>query len=209
MGVGLVIAHPDDESMFFVPTIKAISSGELAPAVGLGLLYILCLSTGNADNLGKTRSIELVKAAAVLGIPEERVIIIDDDRLQDGMDQHWCSVTINQFVEGFVKKYEISLLITFDSYGVSGHPNHISVHHGVSTIKKVPILVLDSVSLPRKYSSVLDLPLSQCQSSIIALSFDPMTSYKAMSAHASQFVWYRRLFVGVSRYTFINTLTLL
>ena len=31
-------------------------------------------------------------------------------------------------------------------------------------------------------------------------------SYTAMQAHQSQFVWFRRLFVVFSRYTFINTL---
>jgi len=34
----------------------------------------------------------------------------------------------------------------------------------------------------------------------------PRMNYQAMQAHASQFVWYRRLFVVFSRYTFMNTL---
>ncbi|EGZ14271.1 hypothetical protein PHYSODRAFT_510798, partial [Phytophthora sojae] len=33
----------------------------------------------------------------------------------------------------------------------------------------------------------------------------PRWNYNAMALHRSQFVWYRRLFVAFSRYTFINT----
>ena len=37
-------------------------------------------------------------------------------------------------------------------------------------------------------------------------SFTPWSNYRAMATHASQFVWYRQLFVIFSRYTFLNTL---
>lgn len=31
----------------------------------------------------------------------------------------------------YVKQNNINAILTFDSKGVSGHPNHISVHYGV------------------------------------------------------------------------------
>lgn len=40
----------------------------------------------------------------------------------------------------------------------------------------------------------------------LCLNDSPGLTYKAMLAHASQFVWYRRLFIIFSRYTYINTL---
>jgi N-acetylglucosaminylphosphatidylinositol deacetylase len=40
----------------------------------------------------------------------------------------------------------------------------------------------------------------------LVTSFAPWLSHRAMAAHRSQFVWYRRLFVLFSRYTFFNTL---
>lgn len=64
----LVIAHPDDECMFFTPTL----TGRLAPRVS-----VLCLSSGNADNLGSTRKLELVHSCAHFGIPPSNVDIID------------------------------------------------------------------------------------------------------------------------------------
>jgi len=34
---------------------------------------------------------------------------------------------------------------------------------------------------------------------------NPLPVWRAMAAHASQFVWYRRLFILFSRYTYVNT----
>ena len=72
----------------------------------------------------------------------------------------------------------------------------------------------------RKYLGLLDLPLSLASlgageggggesvgaSARLFVSLEPGLNYRAMQAHFSQFVWYRRLFVLFSRYTFINTL---
>jgi len=40
----------------------------------------------------------------------------------------------------------------------------------------------------------------------LCLNNSPGLTYRAMLAHASQFVWYRRLFIVFSRYTYVNTL---
>jgi N-acetylglucosaminylphosphatidylinositol deacetylase len=50
-----VIAHPDDEAMFFVPSIIQLREKND--------LYILCLSNGNFDGLGKTREKEMHSSA--------------------------------------------------------------------------------------------------------------------------------------------------
>lgn len=64
-------AHPDDEVMFFAPTILAL--------VGMGVqVHALCLSTGDADKLGDTRRQELVASYARLGVPVGQVESIDD-----------------------------------------------------------------------------------------------------------------------------------
>lgn len=41
---------------------------------------------------------------------------------------------------------------------------------------------------------------------LVLMGFDPLTVWKAMAAHYSQFVWYRRLSVLFSRYTYCNVL---
>ncbi|KAI2581582.1 phosphatidylinositol glycan anchor biosynthesis class L [Homo sapiens] len=67
----LVIAHPDDEAMFFAPTV-----------LGLARLrhwvYLLCFSAGNYYNQGETRKKELLQSCDVLGIPLSSVMIIDN-----------------------------------------------------------------------------------------------------------------------------------
>ncbi|KIW21201.1 hypothetical protein PV08_01781 [Exophiala spinifera] len=81
----LLIAHPDDESMFFNPTLQALTHPSLQ-----NHLKILCMSTGNADGIGDKRRLELEKAAVQLGLRRrEDVYVLDDERFQDGMDQVW------------------------------------------------------------------------------------------------------------------------
>lgn len=69
----LLIAHPDDEAMFFAPTVLALTR----PGSG-NHVKILCLSTGNADGLGDTRRRELVKSAMLLGLRQEDDVFVLD-----------------------------------------------------------------------------------------------------------------------------------
>ena len=62
----LVTAHPDDEAMFFAPTILSLSK-----KTSLGLFH-LCLSSGNADGLGAIRKAELTNSLDVLGIQRDK-----------------------------------------------------------------------------------------------------------------------------------------
>ena len=56
----LVIAHPDDEAMFFRPLLDDLSHTHE--------FYMLCLSNGNADGLGKIREKELETSAKFFNI---------------------------------------------------------------------------------------------------------------------------------------------
>lgn len=73
---------------------------------------------------------------------------------------------------------------------------------------------LESTGILRKYIGVLDAALSFWQAgrqgatpsdSAFVFCCRPAWNYRAMALHRSQFVWYRRLFVVFSRYTFVNT----
>ena len=70
----LLTAHPDDECLFFAPTVTSLRalphvSSDKQPNVEL---YSLCLSVGNADGLGETRREELARSLDVLGIEESK-----------------------------------------------------------------------------------------------------------------------------------------
>uniref|UniRef100_A0A8C2V8V7 N-acetylglucosaminylphosphatidylinositol deacetylase n=1 Tax=Chinchilla lanigera TaxID=34839 RepID=A0A8C2V8V7_CHILA len=78
----LVIAHPDDEAMFFAPTV-----------IGLGRLQhqlsLLCFSAGNYYNQGEIRKKELLQSCDVLGIPHSCVTIIDTRDFPDDPGVQW------------------------------------------------------------------------------------------------------------------------
>jgi LmbE family N-acetylglucosaminyl deacetylase len=63
----LLIAHPDDETFFFSPTLTALSRE----------IFVVSLSTGNAKGVGDVRKREFGEALDIFGIPAERRFILD------------------------------------------------------------------------------------------------------------------------------------
>ncbi|KAL8710039.1 MAG: hypothetical protein Q9220_005310 [cf. Caloplaca sp. 1 TL-2023] len=177
----LLIAHPDDEAMFFSPTLLALTD----PAVG-NHVKILCLSNGNADGLGQIREKELIASAQALGLrTRDDVLVLDSPDFVDGMNTKWetekvaevlsqafSPISMKKRGDDGAPKATINVLITFDRHGVSSHPNHIALHNGakrwLSDLMKgkegwrcpVELHTLTSVSIGRKYISFLDAPLT-------------------------------------------------
>lgn len=177
----LLIAHPDDESMFFSPTLTSLTSPHLGNHI-----KILCLSTGNSEGIGDRRRKELEVAAVKLGLrAKEDVLVLDDERFKDGMREDWDTKEISKvLVSAFAPdagrdekkkrnkggpKATIDAIITFDAYGVSSHPNHIALYYGAKVFLEtlmggyggyacpVQLYTLQTVSLLRKYNFVLDV----------------------------------------------------
>ncbi|KEP66478.1 UNVERIFIED_CONTAM: N-acetylglucosaminylphosphatidylinositol deacetylase [Hammondia hammondi] len=123
--VALVVAHPDDEVMFFTPTLALLRDFSEHVQV-----HLLCLSTGNAGGLGRVRSQEFLNAARLFGVENRNALVLDDEALQDGWEL-WSPERVADVVEEFIEKNEISTIFTFDERGVSRHPNHISVFRGI------------------------------------------------------------------------------
>ncbi|KAK3805563.1 MAG: putative deacetylase LmbE-like domain-containing protein [Benniella sp.] len=158
----LVIAHPDDEVMFFGPTLAELTRQEHGNTV-----RVLCLSSGNHDGIGDTRKKELVASCKAFGLREAQVTLVDHPELKDGPKELWHPSLVGDQINMFVKKHNIETVITFDDRGVSGHTNHIACYVGltyfIQHFKDTPVktcYVLKSVSLLRKYISLLDLPFT-------------------------------------------------
>lgn len=111
------------------------------------------------------------------------------------------------------------MIITFDSYGVSGHCNHRDVHYGVCKLlhdtlpRDVEVWELVSTNILRKYSGPVDIWLSMFWAMLHSdgtmqclVNEHSRRSFKAMAQHSSQWVWFRKLFVALSSYTYMNTL---
>ncbi|KAF8934524.1 putative deacetylase LmbE-like domain-containing protein [Dissophora ornata] len=159
----LVIAHPDDEVMFFGPTLAELTRPEHGNTV-----RVLCMSSGNHDGIGETRKKELVASCKSFGIRESHVTILEREELKDGPKELWDPSLVGDQMNLYAKKHNIETIITFDDRGVSSHINHVACYVGltyfIQTFKeRTPVkscYVLKSISLLRKYASVLDLPIT-------------------------------------------------
>jgi len=225
-----VIAHPDDEALFFSPLLLAAKTA-IETSVS-----ILCLSNGNAQGLGVVRSKELYASAALYGIARDRVSIIDHAQLQDGMDQHWPPTLVADIVARHVQelndlvtdttstrttaaaKAMVDVLVTFDARGVSGHVNHIATCNGVklslaslasssSSFSRLRCFHLTTTNAMRRFAGPFDLLLSLwfSRNVEVAVNANLWAVYHALFTHESQNVWYRKIFVFISRYSYINT----
>ncbi|KAK3374813.1 putative deacetylase LmbE-like domain-containing protein [Podospora didyma] len=174
----LLIAHPDDEAMFFAPTVLALTRPETGNHV-----KILCLSSGDADGLGETRKRELAKSGLTLGLRSaDDVFVLENADFPDSMTKTWdagkisavlCAAFAPQIARqretGSAPTASIDVIITFDAGGVSHHPNHISLYHGAKAFAAalvagrpgwaapVDLYTLATVPLVRKYLGILDV----------------------------------------------------
>ncbi|XP_042046176.1 probable N-acetylglucosaminyl-phosphatidylinositol de-N-acetylase isoform X3 [Salvia splendens] len=194
----VVIAHPDDESMFFAPVINYLTSRHHN-------VHILCMSTGNADGMGSVRKEELELASVVL---------------KDGFGNVWNWDLLASIIDEETHTHSIDLIITFDNYGISGHCNHCDVHQGVRKLmhdalggRHLEAWEIISPNIVRKYIGPVDIWLSIMFSlldkdglSHCLLNLDLRKSYAAMAQHSSQWVWFRKLFVTFSSCTYVSTL---
>jgi N-acetylglucosaminylphosphatidylinositol deacetylase len=93
----LLIAHPDDEAMFFAPTVLALTEPLLGNHVKIlclssgmsihrkshrgGILTIFFLQiSGDADGLGETRKKELVKSGRLLGLRNDDDVFVVENK---------------------------------------------------------------------------------------------------------------------------------
>ncbi|KAH6247295.1 N-acetylglucosaminylphosphatidylinositol deacetylase [Parastagonospora nodorum] len=174
----LLIAHPDDEAMFFAPTLLGLTRPENGNHV-----KILCLSSGDADGLGEIRKKELVKSGLKLGIGhKDDILIFEDKNFPDSMTVTWHPRLISNLLTAAfapnmasvsskeAPQATIDTIITFDARGVSSHPNHISLHDGAHTFLKalmhrhtgwecpIKLYTLTTTSIFRKYLGIMDAP---------------------------------------------------
>lgn len=227
----VITAHPDDESMFFVPTIVNLRQAPL-------VLWLLCLTTGDYNGLGETRRQELQVAGDLLGF--DRVMV--GNVLKDHPREAWSlptavdylRTTLADNLQAARMQPSSITLITFDTDGVSGHRNHRDCYAAVqqwvaSTTSKIPYEAwsLQTIHNPlTKYVPLYEWlmligyglscltrrpwpPSSTTTPSthvVVHRLHQPSRNWRAMAAHASQFVWYRRLFVVFSCYTYVNRL---
>ncbi|KAI3385698.1 hypothetical protein SNEBB_009167 [Seison nebaliae] len=156
----ILIAHPDDESMFFIPFIRSLIATR-----HLKELHLICFTNGSYDDddLGKKRKMELKKAWHQLTRDcKEKKFNLDiiDDVVKDDPNDNWSSQLglLQEIVVTYSRINSIKQIVSFDSNGVSGHYNHIALsrllyrlHHLYSCYE------LRSIPLIRKYCLPINL----------------------------------------------------
>ncbi|KIJ39032.1 hypothetical protein M422DRAFT_258186 [Sphaerobolus stellatus SS14] len=208
----LLTAHPDDECMFFAPTIAALVQNGIK-------VFSLCLSIGNADGLGDVRPLELKRSLAVLGVPADHSEVVNHTALQDNIHQSWDPEIIADVLKPFVEVHNITTILTFDERGVSNHPNHYSLPLGaVHLLRSMPnisirLLSLKTVPTLPKYTGLFSPIVTHIWYSFVVKPRQPVfvagfkgyrTALQAMYQHWSQLVWFRWLYVLFSRYMWVN-----
>ena len=210
-----VFAHPDDEAMFFTPTLLYLRRLNIR-------CHFLCLSTGNFAGLGRVRSKELIESARYFGITSSNVTVVDHPSLQDGMEAVWDPSLVAAEVDRYLNRAgTIRTIVTFDVRGVSLHPNHVATYHGVKKLQDslpqgITFCSLTTRPMLSKYTGVLStvwyalvgegLCDFRKKAVVVVRPPDALCSFQAMRRHASQMVWFRYLFVSFSSYTFGNEL---
>ena len=171
--VNLVIAHPDDEIMFFNPLLNVLSNSKETTAK----IRVVCLSNGDNDGLGHIRELELEDSVkAIFHKVSNFYIYSSIQPLQprdigngkntlelviggmiDGMDQVWDLEEIyNNYLSPVVTDAN-PLLITFDHMGVSSHINHITCNKVIRKYYQ-NVIALKTPNFFEKYSSFMLLP---------------------------------------------------
>lgn len=149
----IVTAHPDDETLFFAPSILGVlgnretTGGLLVLSNGWSdsCLHLWSFLTvlGNNYGLGDVRKLELKGACQVLGVAEDRCESLNRPDLQDNPKKWWSEKAIISAVKEYVEKWHVDAvstrvtiefhrltllqIITFDDGGISGHINHRAV----------------------------------------------------------------------------------
>uniref|UniRef100_A0A914L3J1 N-acetylglucosaminylphosphatidylinositol deacetylase n=1 Tax=Meloidogyne incognita TaxID=6306 RepID=A0A914L3J1_MELIC len=202
----LFIAHPDDETMFFSPTLFTLKS------VGV-VLHIFCITSGDSDGNGLIRIKELSEASNTYGIPNDHVHILDPNGkiFVDGFVE-WNITSLAEILLKRIKQPPKGI-ITFDEWGVSGHPNHINCFKTIKLLTKrwnnTKFFALQSVPLWRKYLGFFDVYLTELlegNKQIVYITWSgPISAYKIMTNHyKSQMRWFRYFYLIFSRYLYIN-----
>lgn len=229
----LVVAHPDDECLFFNPTL-------------LGLIarnhqgHLIVLSKGNYQGLGNLRENELKQSCFHLGIPSNHCLALNISELMDNPHLWWNEKIIASTIDHYLKQFQIDFLITFDSDGISGHWNHRSIPSAVqkflprNSSQSILIYQLNTYGILFKFSSLFNLIptflrfLPRFIQNLFSTLFPSLISppsnkdllfvnspgkflqgLRSFHAHQSQLLWFRHLYTIFSQYMFINHLSLM
>jgi LmbE family N-acetylglucosaminyl deacetylase/ElaB/YqjD/DUF883 family membrane-anchored ribosome-binding protein len=212
-----ILAHADDETMFFAPTITDIK--KMGHEV---FMQVMTAGSLKADPRSNMRKQELLKAAHIFGVHTENIEVVDDPRLVERGNWLENREILNTHVRDFIQRNAITHIYTFDRFGVTGYLNHNAVHHAVrdyvNAHPDVRAYELQTVWKPRQWMGFLDVLWTLCDTvksrrghlpaDFLYLHMNPMPIemyYAVDKVHWVRLVLARLLRVLLNRYAFINS----
>lgn len=131
----LVVAHPDDESIFFSGLLMNVRSRRWK---------VICVTDGNADQVGHERADQFQNACRLLKVNGEHWDF--EDRFEQRLD-------VNKLMAQLQELEKPEAVYTHGILGEYGHPHHQDVSYAVHKAfnKKVPVWSVSYNTLPQKY----------------------------------------------------------
>lgn len=131
--VAFVYAHPDDETFGCSYLIRQIADEG-------GIPVLLTATRGDAGKTGRLgemtreelaakREIELENAGNILGIH-----VIEQLGMGDGKLKEVDPVLLQDKIADFLQRHQAEMVVTFPEDGISGHADHIVIHHAVNRV---------------------------------------------------------------------------
>ncbi|KAJ7714117.1 LmbE-like protein [Mycena maculata] len=139
--------------------------------------------------------------------------------LQDNKTTSWDSAVISNEILSLVVEYNITTILTFDSHGITGHPNHQSALAGVVHLISSSLPRSPSIIRPRLFALysrpstkhlgplaafVAPRYISSRGPFLVASLIDYVTALRSMSKHTSQLRMIPFLKGFFSRYLWVN-----
>ena len=119
--IAILIAHPDDEVLFFLPTIHYWTQQQNAQ------ITLICMTHGN-DHRGQ----ELRQSAKHLSI--HQVVALDLPSFPDCMSIRWNVIHLADLLSSLLTSLKPNHLYSFDLDGISGHLNHVALAEAIPLI---------------------------------------------------------------------------
>ena len=193
----LLIAHPDDEAMFFSPLLHQ--------AKNVNSFKIICLTHKSSH-----RNEELKNSLKIYNIPESNLTTYNfADSQTSSIVSDIRSKPELRNLTAQIKKLEAEdyIFFSFDEEGVSGHVNHKDCYTLLEKcldLNVTQFFKLKSCSLVEKYL-IPGMKLYRSSFTIFQTFEDWKVGYAAMSeGHVSQMIWFRYLYLCFSRYMWKN-----
>ncbi|WP_410768108.1 PIG-L deacetylase family protein [Fontibacillus sp. BL9] len=188
--LAFIYAHPDDETFGCSYLIRQIADEGNKP-----ILYTATrgdagktgrLGEMTREELAAKRDVELENAADILGIT-----VMEQAGMGDGKLKEVDPAVLQQQIADFLRRHEADVVVTFPEDGISGHPDHIVIHHAVNEV----IFGGQAPSVQKLYYNQMGSFTSE-NSSVIRIEERGRWDVKrrALAAHESQILSIERVF---------------